>query len=109
MDPDAWSEESISWAMVALLLAALMSFVAMDIGVGEPRVVSGIVTSIGVDSSTRFEFPVLIITVSLKNGRTAQLKINRSSLLKKGDRVLLTESEKFISSGYEYQLLQVLE
>lgn len=109
MDPDTWSEESIFWTVVALLLVALISFVAIDVGVGEPNVVSGIVTSIGVDSSTRSEFPGPIITVSLKNGRNAQIKVNRSSLLTKGDRVLLAESEKFISSGFEYQLLEVLE
>jgi len=109
VDPDAWSEESIFWSIVALLLAALMSFVAMDVGVGEPKVVSGIVTSIGVDSGTMSELPVLIITVGLESGRIAQLKINRRSLVKKGNKVLLTESEKFISPGYEYKLLQVLE
>lgn len=99
----------MSWTIVALQLVALLSFFVINVGVSEPNVVSGVITSIGVDSITRSEFPVLIITVSLKNGRTARMKVNRNSPLNKGDRVLAAEYKIFISSGSEYQLFEAPE
>jgi hypothetical protein len=51
VDPDAWSEESIAWIIVALLFMALINFITPAVGVGEPNIVSGVISFIGVDSS----------------------------------------------------------
>lgn len=102
-----WSKEKILWAVGLALATGLAVFASVNMGVGPTKEISGVVTSVGLDASTRYELPAPIVSVKLQNGEEVNIAGLRGLNISKGDSVVLSERARLLSPGIEYKFVRL--
>ena len=72
-----WTSSKVIGFSGLVFVVLLAVFVSLNVGLGPVREVSGVVTSIGMDTSDPYEVPSPIVTVMLENGVTVSVKVER--------------------------------
>lgn len=104
MESHGWTRQKVVGSIGILGLFALFIFTSLNIGTGANQEVKGVVTSVGIDSSSKFELPPLLITIKLADNSIVIIEVPKGSTYTTGDIVTVIQSERLISPGYEYKL-----
>jgi hypothetical protein len=104
-----WSKEKRFWTAGIVFALLLIIFVAINIGAGPSKEISGVVSVVGMNTATRYELPIPMITVVLENGETIIVEGIRGITVKPEDRIILFESKRLLTPGTEYRFLKVIK
>jgi hypothetical protein len=104
-----WTKDRTFWFVGLVLVTLLAIFASLNIGVGKPVMMQGKVTAVGLETATRYELPILLVTIQLKNGNVVTVEAPRDLAVNTDDSVVLVKSNRLLTSGAEYQLQKVLK
>ena len=103
-----WTKEKAFWFFGLVLLVTLSIFISLNVGVGQSVHVNSTVTSIGISSSAPYDLPRRLITFQLNNGKLITIEMQNDTLINKGDKVILNQKQRLLTSTYEYTFYRVL-
>jgi len=104
-----WTKQKLIGFSSLIALVILFAFISLNIGSGPHKEARGTVTSIGVDTTSKFELPHPLITVTLENNAVINVEAPRNLSISVGDRVIVTQSTRYLTSGHEYQFKRLEE
>ena len=101
------SRKDIARLLGIMFILLLVVFLSLNVGVGEPDILEGIVVAVGIDTTSKFELPKPVISIQLKNGLRISIDGVRGVNIKIGDIVKVSRRKRFITPGFEYQITSV--
>ncbi len=103
-----WTKEKAFWFICLILLTFLAIFASLNIGVGQEVQINGTVTSVGLNTTSRYELPAPIVTIQISSGQFVTIETHNNISISKGEKVILLQTQRLLTSGYDYKIHKVL-
>jgi hypothetical protein len=104
-----WTKERAFWFAGLLLIVLLVIFTYLNIGVGPPVEILGKVTSVGLNTATRYELTHPLVSIELEDRSIITIDTPKEIPLATGDDIVVLKSSRSITQGAEYQFHRKIE